>query len=480
MSHDSAGTMSDSPDTTTLDDAFSHLKVTYRAQGALSYRDRDRALKALARSIRRRRDDIISAIDADFGGRSRHETLSAEIFTSVAAIRHTLTHLRDWMEPEDRPTFWAMRPSRCQVRYQPLGVVGVISPWNYPVYLAISPIAAAISAGNRVMLKPSELTPKTSDLLAEILHESLGPDIVAVITGDHTVGAAFSRLPFDHLLFTGSTGVGRRVMAAASDNLTPVTLELGGKSPVVLHGSYSVKAAAKRIIYGKLLNAGQTCIAPDYVLCPRDRVGPLVEALKAEVARRYPTLKDNPDYTAVINDRHRDRLAALLSDAEEKGAELVTINPAGEDLSGGRRMAPTLVLNPTADMEIMKEEIFGPLLPIVPCDSVEAALDYVNDHPRPLALYYFDRSRRRARRVLDQTTSGGVTINDTILHVSQEDLPFGGVGPSGMGAYHGFEGFETFSHKKAVLHQSALALTPMIIRPPYGRLLSLVMRLLIR
>lgn len=479
MSHDSAEPMNAASDTT-LDATYAHLRSTFRTKGPLRYKERVKALKALSKVIRRRREDIITAIDADFGGRSRHETLSAEVFTSVAAIRHTLTHLQDWMEPEARPTFWAMRPSRCEVRYQPLGVVGVISPWNYPVYLAISPIVAALSAGNRVMLKPSEVTPSTSELLVEIIAEALGADIAAVVTGDHQVGAAFSRLPFDHLLFTGSTGVGRHIMSAASENLTPVTLELGGKSPVVLHESFSVRRAAPRIVYGKLLNAGQTCIAPDYVLCPSAKVGALVEAIKTEVGRRYPTLRDNPDYTAVVSDRHHARLTALLADAAEKGAEIVELNPAGEDLSGGRRMAPTLILNPTEEMAVMQEEIFGPLLPIVSCDSAEAALRYVNDHPRPLALYYFDGSRRRIRSVLDATISGGVTINDTILHVSQEDLPFGGVGPSGMGAYHGFEGFETFSHKKGILHQSRFTLTPSLIRPPYGRLMSLMMRFLIR
>ena len=468
------------PSDASLQDVFQHLKTVTRKEGPLTYKQRVRALKTLSRAIRKRREDIISAIDADFGGRSRHETLSAEIYTSVEAIRHTLHHLRDWMEPEERQVSWVFKPSKARLLYQPLGLVGVISPWNYPVYLAISPIVAALSAGNRVMLKPSEITPKTSALLAELLEQTLGGDIVATVTGDHQVGASFSRLPFDHLLFTGSTGVGRSIMAAASDNLTPVTLELGGKSPVILHESYSVKRAARKIVYGKLLNAGQTCIAPDYVLCPAAKVEALVDALKAEVAKRYPTLKDNADYTSVVNERHHSRLSACLADAEEKGAELVTINPASEDLSEGRRMAPTLVLKPTDEMTVMQEEIFGPILPIVSVDSVDAAIEYVNDRPRPLALYYFDGSRRRIRRMLSSTTAGGVTINDTILHVSQEDLPFGGVGPSGMGAYHGFEGFETFSHKKSVLYQSRLTLSPAFVRPPFGWLMNLLMKVLIR
>jgi coniferyl-aldehyde dehydrogenase len=472
--------MSAVPEHSSLHDAFKHLQTTHRTSGPLPYKERKKALKALSKIIRKRREDIISAIDEDFGGRSRHETLSAEIYTSVQCIRHTLSNLRDWMEPEERPVSWVLKPSKARVLYQPLGVVGIISPWNYPVYLAIAPIAAALSAGNRVMLKPSETTPKTSALLAALVSEALGPDVAAVAVGDEGVGAAFSRLPFDHLLFTGSTGVGRKIMAAAADNLTPVTLELGGKSPVILHEGYSVKRAATRIVYGKLLNAGQTCLAPDYVLCPREKVPALVAAITAEVKKRYPTLRDNPDYTAVVSEQHHKRLTAYLSDAAEKGAELVEINPAGEDLSGGRRMAPTLVLSPSEEMRVMQEEIFGPLLPIVPTDSTDAAVDFVNARPRPLALYYFDGSGRRARKMMTRTISGGVTINDTIMHVAVEDLPFGGVGASGMGAYHGFEGFETFSHKKSVLAQSRLTLTPYLIRPPYGRLMTLLLKLLIR
>ena len=472
--------MSAAPDHSSLGDALAHLQATHRSNGPLSYKERKKALRSLSKVIRKRREDIISAIDEDFGGRSRHETLSAEIYNSVQSIRHTLSNLRDWMEPEERPVPWVFKPSKARVLYQPLGVVGIISPWNYPLYLAIAPISAALSAGNRVMLKPSETTPKTSALLAELIPAALGADVAAVITGDYQVGTAFSRLPFDHLLFTGSTGVGRKIMAAAAENLTPLTLELGGKSPVILHEGYPVKRAAPRIVFGKLLNAGQTCLAPDYVLCPRDKIPALVAAITAEVKKRYPTLKDNPDYTAVVSEQHHKRLAGYLADAVEKGAEIVEINPADEDLSAGRRMAPTLVLNPTAEMRVMQEEIFGPLLPIVPTDSTDAAVEYVNDQPRPLALYYFDTSGRRARKMMERTISGGVTINDTLMHVAIEDLPFGGVGASGMGAYHGFEGFETFSHKKSVLSQSRLTLTPYLIRPPYGRLMSVLMKLLIR
>ncbi len=459
--------------------ALARLRACGRAQGPLTYRQRMKGLSALGKAVRRRREAICAAIDADFGGRSRHETLSAEIYTTLESIRHTRAHLREWMEVSPREVSMTLWPSRAQVIHQPLGVVGIISPWNYPLYLALTPLVAATAAGNRALLKPSEHTPRTSALLAEILSASLGDDVVAVVQGDHQVGEAFSRLPLDHLLFTGSTAVGRHIMAAASSSLTPVTLELGGKSPALILPGGSLKRAARSIINGKLLNAGQTCIAPDYVLCPSAGVEPLAAALQTEVRRRFPSLKDNPDYTAIINDRHRLRLQGLLDDAQARGARLVPINPADEDLADSPRMVPTLVLDPTAEMAVMKEEIFGPVLPIVSYETLDEAIAYVDARPRPLALYCFG-SRRQARKVLHSTVSGGVTLNDTLMHVTQETLPFGGVGASGMGAYHGYAGFETFSHRKSVLRQSRFALAPRLIRPPYGRLVSLLLRLLIR
>jgi coniferyl-aldehyde dehydrogenase len=373
------------------------------------------------------------------------------------------------------------RPGRAQVIYQPLGVVGVISPWNYPVSLALGPVAAALAAGNRVMLKPSEYTPATSALLARLLGEIFPAEQVAVVNGAAEVGAAFAALPFDHLLFTGGTATGRLIMRAASENLVPVTLELGGKSPVLLDAEYPLERAARSIAQGKLLNAGQVCIAPDYVLVPAADASRFATVFADEVKRLYPSLVDNPDYTAVINQRHYDRLRGLVDDARGKGATVIEINPASEDLRAqpGRKLPPTLLLDVTSDMAAMQDEIFGPVLPVKTYGTLDEAIAYINSRPRPLALYYFGTNRARQREVLARTTSGGVTINDTLLHYLQEDLPFGGVGASGMGAYHGRDGFRTFSHRKPVFRQARLN-TAGLIRPPYGKLVERMIAALMR
>ena len=395
-----------------------------------------------------------------------------------AGIRYVQKHLKAWMSPEPRPVTLALQPARARVVPQPLGVVGVISPWNYPVQLALLPVAYALAAGNRVMLKPSELTPHTSELLCSMLGDAFGEELVSVITGGPDVAAAFSRLPFDHLFYTGSTRVGRLVMAAAAENLTPVTLELGGKSPAIVHPDYPTAKAAASLVAGKLFNAGQTCVAPDYVLVRSDQAPGLVEALRAEIARLYPRLVDNPDYTSVVNQAHRDRLQGYLDDAQGKGARLIEVNPAGESFDdAGTKMAPVIVCDPTDDMIVMQEEIFGPILPIVTVESFDAAVSYVNDRPRPLALYLFDRNKERVEQILQRTHAGGVSVNDTMLHVAEEHLPFGGVGPSGMGAYHGREGFDTFSHRKAVFHQSRLN-GRFLLAPPYGRRIERLLDLL--
>jgi acyl-CoA reductase-like NAD-dependent aldehyde dehydrogenase len=345
--------------------------------------------------------------------------------------------------------------------------VGIIAPWNYPVQLALAPLTGAIAAGNRVMLKPSEYTPKTSELLARLFGEAFPKDVVTVVTGGPEVGAAFSKLPFDHLLFTGSTAVGRNVMRAAAENLTPVTLELGGKSPALVHESFPIERAAARIAAGKWFNAGQTCIAPDYVLVPEGQLTKFVDALQASVAQSYPTIAHNRDYTSVVNDRHYGRLKTLVDDAVARGARKLEINPANEQIDPAtRKLAPTVLLDVDDEMQVMQEEIFGPVLPVMGYRTLDDALAYVNDHPRPLALYYFDFDSGRAKRVLEQTISGGATINDTLIHFACDDLPFGGVGPSGIGAYHGREGFETFSHKKGVFHQAKINAAASM-GPPY-------------
>ncbi len=450
-----------------MDELFAAQRAASRREPAPPLSQREADLKQLLALVRDHREEIATAISSDFGNRSHHESAMAEVLPTVLSIKHTLSNLKGWLKPSRRPVALPFKPGTARVHAQPFGVVGIIAPWNYPFQLAILPLAQALAAGNRVLIKPSELTPATSAFLETRLGERFAPERVAVVTGGPDVGAAFAALPFDHLFFTGSTKVGRLVMQAAAENLTPVTLELGGKSPAIVHSSYALERAADRIAAGKMFNAGQTCIAPDYALVPNGAVGAFTDAVHTIITRRYPTLKDNPDYTSIVSDGHRDRITGLMRDATDRGARLHEINPAGEDLSGGRKLAPTLLTGVDDDMAVMQEEIFGPVLPVVGYDTLDDALRYVNDHPRPLALYYFDDDKRRVDRVLEGTTAGGVTVNDTMLHFAQEELPFGGVGPSGMGAYHGHDGFRTFSHHKGVFHQARLN-TARWMSPPYG------------
>jgi coniferyl-aldehyde dehydrogenase len=448
-------------------------------RGAPDYRRRLEALDALLRALLARQEEFIKAISEDFGGRARQETLLLEVFPLVEQIRHAKRHLKRWMKPKRVATGWAFLPARARIVYQPVGIVGIASPWNYPLLLTISPLVCALSAGNPVMLKPSEFAPRTASLVKLMLSEIFAEDYVAVVQGDASVSAKFTALPFDHLIFTGSTEVGKKVMRAASENLTPVTLELGGKSPTLLQQDYPMEVALPRILTGKLYNAGQTCIAPDYVLVQEEARESFIERAAEVIAELYPGLVDNPDYTRVINARQYERLKGLLNDAQAKGAKILQINPRGEECSALNRVfPPTLVSGVTDEMTIMQEEIFGPILPVVTYKTMEEALLYINERPRPLALYYFDLDRRRVDEVLRRTISGGVTINDVILHIAQNNLPFGGIGPSGMGQYHGFDGFETFSKKKGILLQSRFAATS-LLRPPYGKLTGRVIKFLI-
>lgn len=435
-------------------------------------------LKHLRLALLARQDELVEAIGRDFSMRSADETLLAELMPSVQGLRHAERHVQRWMRATRRPVGLAFQPASARVEYQPLGVVGVIVPWNYPLFLAIGPLTGALAAGNRVMLKLSEATPATGELLKGLLQDVFPDDLVSVVLGEAEVGEAFSRLPFDHLLFTGATSIGRKVMQAAAHNLTPVTLELGGKSPAIVSADVPLEAAAERIAFGKTLNAGQTCVAPDYVLVPEQRLAGFVDAYRKAVQRFYPRIAGNPDYSAIINPRQLARLNDYLSDAREKGAQVLDLYP-GES-GEGRQLAPHLLLQVNDDMRVMQDEIFGPLLPVVPYRQLDDALAYVNQRPRPLALYYFGYNRREQQRVLEQTHSGGVCLNDTLLHVAQDDLPFGGVGPSGMGHYHGHDGFLTFSKAKAVLVKQRLN-AARLIYPPYGKALQkLVYKLFIR
>ncbi|MBN9532023.1 MAG: coniferyl aldehyde dehydrogenase [Alphaproteobacteria bacterium] len=415
---------------------------------------------------------IAEALREDFGHRSVHATLLTDVAGSIGPLKHAKAHVRRWMRREKRsvsPALLGLFGARAYIEFQPKGVVGVISPWNFPVNLTFAPLAGIFAAGNRAMIKPSEFTPRTSELMDRMFRSAYDESEVAVFTGGPDVGGAFSKLPFDHLLFTGATSIAHHVMRAAADNLVPLTLELGGKSPVVVGRSANMDLAAKRIMMGKTLNAGQICLAPDYVLVPQENMRDFVTAAEGAIAKMFSTLKDNPDYTSVINQRHFDRLQGYIDDARAKGAEIVEINPAHENFTQQpfHKIPPTLVLNPTDDMQIMKDEIFGPLLPVKTYSQVDEAIGYVNDHPRPLGLYYFGSDSAEQERVLTRTTSGGVTVNDVVMHVSMEDLPFGGVGPSGMGSYHGVDGFRTFSHAKSVFSQAKNDITAMM-RPPYG------------
>jgi len=439
---------------------------------------RRRRLDALYALLHDSGDALCDAISSDFGHRAGAETQLLELFPSLEAVRHAHSHGKRWMRDERRSTSIWFLPGTSKIVHQPLGVVGIIAPWNYPVYLAAGPLVAALAAGNRAMLKLSELTPQTSALFDRLIRDHFADDEVVVINGDATVAAEFATLPFDHLLFTGSTSVGRHVMHAAADNLTPVTLELGGKSPAIVGADADIAHAAERIVVGKTFNAGQTCIAPDYALVAEHRIDAFVSAAQAVTARLYPDLANTPDYTTIVNARHFERLCGYVDDATAKGAVAVPLSDAKPD-AAKRRMPPSILLQTTAAMFVMQDEIFGPLLPVVPYRTLDDAIRYVASRPRPLSLYYFGHRRDDIERVLRQTHAGGVTLNDVILHIAQDALPFGGIGASGMGHYHGREGFLTFSKSKGVFSQSRLNAIG-LFNPPFGARFSRLIRLLLR
>ena len=432
------------------------------------------------------RHALADAMAEDYGGRPELLSLFSDIAPSVKALAFAKKHLRRWMRPERRRLEFplGLLGAKAWIEYQPKGVVGLISPWNFPVNLTFAPLAGILAAGNRVMIKPSEITPATSETMARLIRDYFDETEITVITGGPEVGQAFASLPFDHLLFTGATSIGRHVMRAAADNLTPVTLELGGKSPVIVSRSADPAETARRVVVGKMMNAGQICLAPDYMLVPAEDEDDIAEALVTAASALYPTVKANPDYTPVVNARHKARLMAHIADAERQGAEITVVNPAGEDFTADENstVLPLHILRKvTDDMTVMQEEIFGPLLPVVGYASIEDAIAYVNARPRPLGLYYFGRDGEEERRVLDRTVSGGVTLGDVLWHVAHEDLPFGGIGPSGMGVYHGRDGFRTFSHARSIYRQSRLNVGRLIgAEPPYGTRLRKVVEMQIR
>ena len=469
-----------SADFATLRSLFDAQHQASRAQidVPLSLR-RDRLLR-MRTLINDHGSALAQAVEADFGVRSQQLTELADLFVLRTLMSHTLKSLAQWMKPVKVSTPLYLQPAHAYLQRQPLGVVGVVSPWNYPVQLALGPVITALAAGNRVMLKPSELTPQTSALMASLIEKAFVPDELCVVQGDGTLAAEFSGLPFDHLFFTGSTAVGRIVAKAAAANLTPTTLELGGKSPCIVDASCDLNDAAIKIAHGKLLNAGQTCIAPDYVLLPRGREAAFGAAFAKAVDQLFPTIAGNPDYAAIISPRQHERLQAMLLAAEAGGARLQVVGgglPASDGAS--RQMAPVLVYGAAADSKLLNEEIFGPILPVLPYDSLDEAIGYVNARPRPLALYWFGTDHAARDAVLARTVSGGVTINDTLMHIAHENLPFGGVGESGWGSYHGEAGFLRLTQQKPVLVQSKWARGD-VFYPPYGKRFDQVMGLLKR
>ena len=434
---------------------------------------RDRIDRAIALLIDYK-DAFAKAVSADFGHRSTEQTLMTDIMPSVGALKHAKKHFEAWSRSERRKAMFplGLLGAKAEVVYQPKGVVGVIAPWNFPVGMVMVPMAGILAAGNRAMIKPSEFTERVAEVFAEAVPKYFAEEEVAVFTGGVELGTAFSQLAFDHMIFTGATSVGKHIMRAAAENLVPVTLELGGKSPTFIGRSADKAKAGSRIAMGKMMNAGQICLAPDYLLVAKDQEAAIIESVKAGVAEMYPTLLANDDYTSVVNGRNFERLQGYLADAKAKGAELIEVNPAGEDFksSNGNKMPLTIIRGVNDDMKVMQEEIFGPILPVMTYDSIDQAIDYVNAHDRPLGLYYFGQDKAEEQQVLSRTISGGVTVNDVLFHNAMEDLPFGGTGPSGMGNYHGADGFKTFSHARAVYRQPGLDVGKLSgFKPPYGK-----------
>ncbi|GBR49419.1 aldehyde dehydrogenase [Acetobacter pomorum DSM 11825] len=469
-------TMSDatSPD---LHRILDSQRTAFLHAGPPDLKQRRTDLRRLKAEILKRRMQIVHALKTDFGQRSERESAIVELIPLVQSINYMIRHVGHWMKPERRHVSAYFQCGWARVVHQPVGVVGIIAPWNYPISLALVPLATAIAAGNRAMLKPSEFTPATSAVIGEIVQTIFPPEQISVVMGDGEVGAAFSALPFDHILFTGSTVVGRKVAEAAARNLTPVTLELGGKSPVVIEPGFSMQRVAERVAFGKLTNAGQTCVAPDYVLVQEDDKEAFAAAYQIAVKKLHPgEYVGSPDYTAILNQHHYERLSGLIHDAEAHGAQVIRM---GSDSAPSHVLAPVLILNVKPEMAVMQEEIFGPVLPVLTYKNLDEAIAFINARPRPLALYYFGDKCAEREKLLKRTVSGNVTINGTLLHYAQDDLPFGGVGDSGIGAYHGKEGFMALTHPRGIYKQGRLNAAT-LLQPPFNKLTDAITNLILR
>ena len=443
------------------------------------YQTRVRHLEKLKTLIVEHQQELLEAMSCDFGNRSFDDSKIGDILTTVQGINYTLKRLKKWMKPEKRHVGMLFQPASAFIEYQPKGVIGIMVPWNYPIFLALGPLTAALAAGNRAMIKMSEFTPATSALLARLINRYFDADHIVIVEGDASVAAEFSAMPFDHLFFTGSTAVGKLVMKAASQNLVPVTLELGGKSPALIDNEINMQVAVERLMMGKTLNSGQTCVAPDYILLPKGKTQAFIHATQRLFTQMFPSIDDNKDYTSVVNDAQYQRLQRLIDDARTQGAEVIEL-ASSSHCQRTRQLPLTLLTGVTDSMAIMQEEIFGPLLPIVEYESLEDAMAYINRAERPLALYICSFNRSTQDMILKNTHSGGVCINDASVHVGVEDLPFGGIGASGLGNYHGIEGFKTFSHAKSVFKRGRFSMANQLF-PPYGKLIhKLVYKLFIR
>ena len=462
------------PEIQRMHDLLAQQKSAYQRYPVPTAKERIERLARLKKVLVKYQDQIADAINKDYGNRSVNETKIGELLTCLEQVKYYSKHLTDWMKPSKRHVGILHQPAKAWVQYQPLGVIGIIAPWNYPLLLSVGPLICALAAGNHAMIKISSSSMNFGYVLENILSEAFPQELVSVVTGGGIISDAFSHLAFDKIIFTGSTNVGKTVMAAAAENLVPVILELGGKSPVIVHPSSDMKEVAQRIAFGKLWNAGQTCVAPDYIFLPKGKTAEFMRQFKNIASSMYPSLRDNNDYTSIINDKQYNRIQGYLEEAQAQGAEITSINPKNENLETVRKIAPTLLTGVTPDMQILQNEIFGPILPIMEYDQIDNVIDFINSRPRPLALYYFDFDNARADYVSQRTHSGHFGQNAVLTHVAQDDLPFGGVGASGMGKYHGPEGFFSLSHERSVMSIPKLFSLKFIL-PPYDKPLNRIL-----
>ncbi len=464
----------DSPMVLGMQNALHAQREAYLNEGDVTAETRIDRIDRCIDAILKYTEPLQEALNKDFTCRPRQVSLLSDVAGSISAMKHARKHLRSWMKDQKRPSLFplGLLGARSRIKSQPLGVVAIIAPWNFPVSMVFQPMAGALAAGNRVMIKPSEFTPATSEVLSTLIADAFDPKEVSFFTGGPEVGQAFSSLPFDHLLFTGATSVARHIMTAAAQNLVPLTLELGGKCPVILSRTANLKKSIERIMFGKTINAGQICLAPDYLMVAEENLEEVLNEMQTTVKAMYPTLLHNEQYTSVINERHYKRLTGYLEEAEQRGTRVIPVNPGNENFDkqqGTYKIPPTLVVNPDLDLKVMREEIFGPIISILTYKRYEETIDFINSQPRPLAAYYFGQDSQEQQALETRTTSGGMCINDVVMHAAQEDLPFGGVGHSGMGNYHGLEGFRTFSHAKSIYSQTNVNITKLAgILPPYN------------